>query len=146
MSQQQVRHLHSMKSYALIRSDRFGPSPRVHNVMRVHHPQAEHVQVPPQRPQPHACQVESTSTDVLTAGVSQHAYIQLMAFFSRRIFTMVSTLRSTRLRVATTACTYFHRFFCLKSLTEHDPRAVLAACIYLAGASISPSLDTHMQG
>ena len=81
-------------------------------------------------------QAESTHEDVLRAGISPGAFEDLVAFFCRRIFTMVVTLRHVRLRVATTACTYFQRFFCLRSMKQHDPRFVLAACIYIAGAPV----------
>ena len=80
-------------------------------------------------------QAEATHADVLRAGISPATFQQLVAFFCRRIFTMVASLRHVRLRVATTACMYFHRFFCLRSMKLHDPRFVLAACIYIAGAT-----------
>lgn len=46
---------------------------------------------------------------------------------------MVAALDKARLRVATTACTYFYRFYSKYMFQDHDPRLIVPACIYLSG-------------
>jgi cyclin C len=76
---------------------------------------------------------------VLEAGLSRLDVGQLKTFFCHQIFEIVALLKA-RLRVATTACSYFQRFYHLHSFLEHDPRHVAPACVYLAGALRSGSM------
>lgn len=78
-------------------------------------------------------QAEHVPPEVVKAGFSPDEAAQFTAFFCRRIFTMTAALRTTRLRVATTACIYFQRFFHKHTWCTHDPRIVAVACIYVAG-------------
>jgi preprotein translocase subunit Sec61beta len=84
-------------------------------------------------------QAECVPPAVLEQGFSLKDLTQFMAFFCRRMFTMAASLRSTRLRVATTACVYFQRFFQHYTIAQQDPRVVAAACIYVAGVITLPS-------
>jgi hypothetical protein len=78
-------------------------------------------------------QAEKVHPDMLKAGSCLRDLDQLCLYYCRRIFAMVASLRQVRLRVATTACTYFHRFYHTQSMIERDPRVVSVACVYLAG-------------
>jgi cyclin-C len=78
-------------------------------------------------------QLYEVSPEVVKLGISTTEVQQLKEYFCRKIFAMVSSLRASRLKVATTACTYFQRFFLRYALNEHDPRILAPACVYLAG-------------
>lgn len=69
---------------------------------------------------------------VLQAGLSRQEVAQLKTYFCQQIFEIVALLKA-RLRVATTAASYFQRFYHLHSFLDHDPRLVAPACVYLAG-------------
>jgi hypothetical protein len=82
----------------------------------------------------HDMQAERMHPDMIKSGFSLRDVDQLSLYYCRRIFQMVASMRHVRLRIATTACTYFHRFYHTQSMMERDPRVVSIACVYLAGA------------
>jgi Cyclin, N-terminal domain len=88
-------------------------------------------------------QAEHVCADELTRGVSSTQHDQLMTYFCEMIFKMIAALRGMRLRVASTACTYFHRFFSRCSLAQHDPRVVTVACVYMASAPLDSCLSVQ---
>jgi cyclin-C len=72
---------------------------------------------------------------VLQAGMTYIDVVDIKTYFCKRIFCMTSSLSGARVRVATTACVYFHRFYAKHSFLEHDPRTLAPACVYIAGAN-----------
>lgn len=78
-------------------------------------------------------QLDQVPASILITGVTALEIQQLKEFYCTRIFTMVAVLEKARLRVATTACTYFYRFFNKYTFKDHDPRHIVPACIYLSG-------------
>lgn len=78
-------------------------------------------------------EANDASSKLFEAGLSGQQVKELKTFFCQQIFEIVATLKGSRLRVATTACVYFHRFYVRKTFVDHDPRLVTLACIYIAG-------------
>lgn len=83
----------------------------------------------------HGVQFSKVPRSLLIKGMDCSTLQQMKDYFCIRIFGMVHALKTARLRVATTACFYFHRFFLKYSMDQHDPRMMVPACIYLSGTS-----------
>ena len=79
-------------------------------------------------------------------GIDQATVQQLKDYFCLRIYKMTKALKTARIRVAATACFYFHRFFLKYSFDQHDPRMIAPACIYLSGASLHTCRTTRLKG
>lgn len=88
-------------------------------------------------------QLEQVSAALLKSGVTALQIQKLKEYYCTRIFTMVAALDKARLRVATTACTYFYRFFSKYTFQDHDPRLIVPACIYLSGTNTLTSSVGH---
>lgn len=88
-----------------------------------------------------AVQIERLPAAALKAGLTHDSVTDVKAACCRQIFRMAASLSGAPMRVATTACIYFHRFFAAHSFLDVDPRTFVAPATYLSGAPGPMSCD-----